>query len=379
MEILVIMLYFTVFLLLLVFSIREIVVRKPDKRVFVFLYVLLTCFLVLRQGQGTDYYNYEERIFNPIKENVDNSLLVCFSLTEPGFAILNIIAIKLGLEYKWFISIFSLITMCISWRFFSIHCRKSVFALLIFFSIGYLTYYFSVIRQGFAMAILMSRLPDCFKNKQWGKYCFIVMMASLFHLSAIISLIIPFVYRFKINRFGAILIVFLAVVWAVIGSGIIKQILPPFIASRMEADIYNDYNATRYLALIIRIIDIFPILLVDERVYKQYPMLRFLRTLLLCGFVLYAICSFNDIVASRINYYFRVFETLFAVELIRLMKLKKTHLSVSFIYVMLAIVLYVTNINASIDQGQYRDCNVLTYPYFSVFHDSSSISEYRLS
>lgn len=370
------MLYFSVFLLLLFCSFHELETRKSSRQIFNIVYLFLTFMLVFRQGQGSDYYNYRQ-VYNEIASTLDNSFLGALLYTDPGYSLINIIAIKCGIGYKFMTMLISLATMVISRPFFFRYCGRSIASLLLFFPMGFLIYYFSAVRQALAMSIILSSVPPLLLNSKKKWHFFIsVLIASMFHLSAIVCLIIPFVYNIRIPKWASIVIICISVVMSFGGVEWMFQHLPAPLAIRMNN--YSGGSESSYLAISLRLIDLIPILLIKARFYNRYPYLRRISNLLLVGFVLYALLSFSDLTASRMNYYFRMFEVLFFSQLIRTKEFKTTHISIGLIYLCISFVLYIHNINGFISQGSYSCESFVEYPYFSVLADERTIASFRV-
>ena len=184
------MLYWSVFILLLFFSVKEVVQKRINSRMFNILWLILVLMVCMRQGQGSDYYNYE-LIYNHAERNINNYLNL-FTENDFGFLFINYVAIKLGLTYKVFISLFSLLSMICLYPFFLRICNKSILALFIFYTSSfYLTYIFSAVRQGFVMAFFLGFVYHFIEKKKYFLYYFFILLLSTIHLSALVLLILP--------------------------------------------------------------------------------------------------------------------------------------------------------------------------------------------
>lgn len=132
----------------------------------------------------------------------------------------------------------------------------------------------------------------------------------------------------------------------------------------------------KYIAKTVRVLVILPIFLVPKSIYNDRDLLG-IRNILLMGFVVYSLFSFNELTSSRLGVYFRVFEGLFIMMLIYRTCLKKLNYQILFAMSIFASVFFVKDINSFLIQAGYKNCNLLSYPYLSVFHDESTIFYYR--
>lgn len=330
--------------------------------------------VVFRQGQGTDYYNYME-IYKEVQYYASESWTYLLLKGDFGYSLINYLAQQLGISYKYFSALFSLLIMVLAYPFFYKHCTKSVIPLFFFYTTFYLVYPFSAIRQGFAMAILLGVLYSYLKEQRYFKYYIISILVTSIHLSFIITFILPFIYHRKINRKYLYLISLLSFVFLIVYNPF-EKIALLFAQGRLDAYLVKE-SSTKYLAIIVRLLILIPLFLIPEGTYAKNLELNNLRNILICSFCIYSIFSFSDLTASRIETYFRMFEGLFYAKLIHETKLKKISIQLFSCYVLLSCILFVKNINAFIEQGNYQNCNVFTYPYLSLFDSEKTILYYR--
>lgn len=369
--------YWLVFLIIAVCALFEIRNRRISRTGFIIIYATLTLMTVLRQGQGSDYYNYMS-IYKEVDYITSNSsALALVAMKDPLYAGLNYIAIQCGVSYKLFSAIISFIIMMLMYRFYSKTCSKSAVSLFLLYATFYLIYPFSGVRQGLAMAIVLGVLYPLLRNRQWVKYYLVLLVALLIHQSAIICAVLPFIYRIKLQNSILVLIVGLCSVIMVLGVNWLTMLpLPSTIMNRAEYYI-EESSSPQLLAMLVRIAAILPIFLVSQKKYSTNPELRGVRNILCVGFIIYSLFSFSDLIASRMAIYFRIFESLFVYQLLYHAKLKKLHMQIGIYYFLIASVLFTKDIGAQIDQGDYKNCNIITYPYLTVFDSEATIMTYR--
>ncbi|MCH5225016.1 MAG: EpsG family protein [Muribaculaceae bacterium] len=363
--------YWLVLLILLIFLSIEIKYKHIFNFSFYFAYILISLLLILRKGQGTDFYNYKE-LFDGISQAPNFLYAFIVGHGEIGFIFFNYIFIKLGLSFEAFMMCFSLVTMICYFPFFKKQCNKSIIPLFIFFSTFFLIYAFSAIRQGLAMAIVLSYLFPLAKEKYSLKFFVVLLIAVMFHTSAIICIFLPFVYKIRYSKtiIGILIVVFAGV--SVLRINFLNYL--PFINLFYKGE---TAGSNSIFALFIRIIALLPIFLVNKSAYLKNDELNGVKNILVMGFIIYALLSFNDLVSSRINVYYRMFEGIFVYLLIYKSNLKIIPKQIAVYYASICIVLFYFNIIGFLDQGKYKNCNVWTYPYLSVFDSDKEIRYFR--
>lgn len=370
--------YWIVFCLILIITILEIKNKKISRNRFYFIYFVLIVFTALRQGQGSDYYNYKE-IYSEVRRITDTSFFPLLLMKDPGYAFLNYMAIQCGMSYELFMSLFSILIMLIAYPFFSTVCKKSGIALFLFYTTFYLVYFFSGIRQGFTIAVLLGILYPLLMKKKYSKYVVVTLLASLIHQSIIISLGFLFIHKLNISTKYLLLLTLPLMFVLASRMNIIQYIPISFVQKRLEYYVGNDKLSVQYLAMIVRFLVLVPVFLVPESIYKNNMELRGLRNIIWFGFFIYAFFSFSDLTASRLSWYSRVFEGLFVTLLVYKTQLAKINKQLCVWFITLAFVLFAKDIFSFMQQGEYENCNIISYPYLTLFDNEETIQYYRKS
>lgn len=361
------MYWFTLGVLLLL-VIHEIAGKKINQFNFHVAYFLITMLVVLRQGQGTDYYNYQE-IYEMINDAMGVGGLLLIYHGEIGYLFINYIAVKLGCSYQLFSALFSLLTMIVYYPFFHERCRCSIVPLFIFYATFFLIYPFNLVRQGLTLGIVVSYLFPLLEQKRYVRFIIVTVLAATIHVSVLICLGFPFIFRLKIRNVALFLIFIILCVFIVLNIDALR-FFPQF-------NTYTGRTGNFYLAALLRIAMLVPIFMVSDKVYRSNIELLHIRNLLFFGFVIYAMFSSNDLTASRLGVYCRVFEGLFLARLIYQTPLRKFPKQLLTYYAAVVLVLFGKSIGDFMDQGEYRHCNILTYPYLTIFDPPQKIVYYR--
>ena len=114
-----------------------------------------------------------------------------------------------------------------------------------------------------------------------------------------------------------------------------------------------------------------------NKVYMTNGLLREYRNLTIFGYLIYCLLSFGFIIASRTAVYYLIFICALMPGIIFHSR-KKANQKLCLLYSgIICTILFAKDINGYISQGNYRNCNFLTYPYLSVFDDNETINYYR--
>ncbi|EFI6232570.1 EpsG family protein, partial [Escherichia coli] len=154
--------------------------------------------------EAYDYFFYEltnSNLFEISKANIFNY--------EPGFVLLSYISVLLHIPPFLF---FSLITVTLIIKSAYKYLGNFVYIfLLIYLYYGYF-HNFSIVRQGVAAALFAYSIRYLIAKSY--KYYILIFVAALFHMSAIMLLIVPFLYKIA-NRipFSALLLFSLLMVY----------------------------------------------------------------------------------------------------------------------------------------------------------------------
>jgi len=347
-----ILLFFVIFISLLV----ELKTRKIQSGLFYLSYLLMTLIVVFRYGQGTDYFGY---MF--LYNHVD--------LTSPvyqkdiGFSLLCYWSTNVGMSYVTFSSLFALVTMAIFFPFFNNICKKSMMPVFLFYAYIFLIYPASGIRQGLTLAILLGILYPLLIRKKYIFYYLVLFLGSSIHGSLLICAIIPFIKLINFKKNIAILLFLIATAISLLNINIYSIL--PFALPQNRGVILDGDDAFNFTGKIFRIIIILIYLSIPVKYYKGH--LLELRNIVFTGYLIYSLLSFIGTVAARIEIYFRAFELLLLYLLLYNTFITKTA-KYYFMLIVLYSVLFFKNIKSQIDQGDYVNTNILSYPFISIFN-----------
>ena len=102
---------------------------------------------------------------------------------------------RVDFEFPWWgygaVALLGLLQMVLLTRFLGRYCRRKVLALLLCWHTLYLTYFFSILRQGLALAMLLGLLLPWLERKRFGRYFLGCAACALLHSSALILVLLP--------------------------------------------------------------------------------------------------------------------------------------------------------------------------------------------
>lgn len=197
-------------------------------------YLSLTVLLIImgcrQSGVGVDDWQYKV-IFNDVRENgVIN--VFCNLKIEIGYLIINRIVGLFTDNFQIFLFIISFISLLFFYKALEYE-RKNINYFLAFFLFGTMLYlyFFGIIRLFLAVGIVSYALRYLFENNK-KKYIIFIIIASLFHYSALFMLIFLFFYlgksknmdRYHIIEFYVILVIALIFISAIISNFIAPSI-----------------------------------------------------------------------------------------------------------------------------------------------------------
>lgn len=367
------MVYWILFAILLTLSVIEIK-HKPNKKLFCLCFSLLIVMTTLRQGQGSDYYNYDI-IYSWVDDLSHQSFFLIFTATEPFFAILCYICNQIGMPFSVFTALVSAATMLLILPFFIRICKYSVFSLFLFYSIFYLIYFFSILRQGISLAIFASfALPEYYTNKRL-RYVLLCIVCGMFHASAFILLIFAVLPVKIADKRWFIAIILIAIIVAIVNVNGIA--LPAFLKERVG--VYEE--KVTIFSILSRLFLVIPTLIIPRYLYeKDIGNIKKNALIIVMGLFVCCFFSFSFITASRIGAYFFITICQFGHTVMG--QIKQNQLSGKKILTSSLLFLYCCinlpkDINGFIEQGEYQNCNVFTYPYITIFDTKKDVTLYR--
>ncbi len=148
--------------------------------------------------------------------NIANSMSVKqyyqIKTTEPGFYLIYRLVYLIFDDFQWLIIITSAITVILFYKAFSYEIENvSLFWVVLIFSFTQYFYYFGIVRMGISVAIISVAYRYIIENNK-KKYILMVVLATMFHYSALFALVALFINTNRNNNFKRSTIFKLAVI-----------------------------------------------------------------------------------------------------------------------------------------------------------------------
>lgn len=171
--------YYFIFILLAIFSFA----KDLGKQILIFLFICLTVFVGIRYNVGNDFQAYYSN-FQAIKYNIGETVS-----SEPLYVLINYISPN----FETVIFLFAFLSFLFLYRAFIVfNIKYQGMVLLIYYSLFLIIFNIHIIRQGLAISIILFSYHYLLNNKT-KKFLIYVVIATLFHKSALFCLVLfPF-------------------------------------------------------------------------------------------------------------------------------------------------------------------------------------------
>lgn len=295
-------LLFTLLLLAMIYS-SKVVLKcgnaavSTEKYISFFIYCALLVISAFRFEVGTDYHTYREAIVY-YRNNIEPSWLNY----EPGFVCLNKILAKYTENGQLLIIVTAIITLTLFYIAFNKYSINNVQSWFLFVSLYLYLTSFNIIRQFIAISIFLVFM-SAFINRDFKQCCFVVLLTSLFHTTAL--LLIPFYYflkiKVKIKNIIAIIIV------SMVGILFINSLLNRFFLMFPKYAIYKESEGggSLYNIIFLLIVLIALVYIKERKIFKACDIKKLDFYILTCVFTLViTMLSYRIVFFARASYYF---------------------------------------------------------------------------
>ena len=366
------MLYLFIFIVILFLAIFELSSKYIMEKLFNVIFLIITLIAAFRYGVGTDYFGYMN-IYNVLPKLDDPYFSTFETHGEYGYKLIQGIFKLFNLDYTILIFVISIITMYLFYYYIKKNSKSYMVSLLIFYSMYYFTYINNGIRQGLTIGLFLTILLPLLKKKQYWQYIILTLLFSLIHTSIIVVLILPLI-RFDFNKETFLLIIAGATLLSFMNIGFL---LKPFGNIYIS---YQTYLSSRInlLSILSRII-IFIIVIILYKNTSNNVNLEDKSTIkyYIIGIIIYVVFSRSELMASRLNVYFKCFEISLIPNMIKMLKDNQKKYIISYAICIIMITMWAKEISGALEQGvYYNKVNILNYPYVSIFN-KDDIYNYR--
>ncbi|WP_158290684.1 EpsG family protein [Macrococcoides canis] len=361
--------YYLILLLGIVFSLSK---KLNDFLTMVFA-IILVYFASIRYGVGNDYfgyfYLYKGYLSNPFSEIVENK----FSREEIGFRVIASTVKYIGLDFQYLVTLFSVLTiLCV----YIIAKKYSVYpmtTILVFYSLFYIVWVFSGMRQGFTIFAGLLLILYCYKNNKNLALFLGVFLLFLIHKSALLILPIYYLSKLKIKINYLTIITMSSIILSVLPvSPIFYIINKTSFSKRIENYEVSETIMNIDFQSIVRIIFVILILIFYKKILRQNQDNRFIIHYYLFGMIIYFLFKDIELVAARLSIYSRAVEILLIPMILKILKDYKYSttygvLILIYLFAYFSKDLYNMNNNVYYSNGNnftMKYSNIYNYPNF---------------
>ena len=327
--------YVSIFIFLFLLTLYEQFFHQ-DKCVSLYIYVIFSIFIILFLGFrqcGFDYENYYFyfKYLNSVHWEKNSEVFGA----ERGYAFLNYL---IG-DYRVLLLCMSLVTVLLIFSFFYKYSPAVYFSLFLFFAVSFYPMVMGQYRQGLAVAIILWAF--IVKKRSIVLFLLLVLIASLFHMSAFLAVMALFVPYSLLKKKYYILILLLAFLFSEFGKTFFYNVVlggSDFVVRKVaiyaesEADLRLGLNTARLLRIFF-----FYIFYINRERIASYPQGSYFLNLYFVSLLVYLGLGFFPQLAGRGSTYFYLFEFILSAMVIRNLSVKRRLL---FLLLFVCISLY---------------------------------------
>lgn len=187
--------YVIVLILLVMCNVVKISKKKQEKIAGIFFIIFILLSAMRKYTVGADTRQFWD-IFRYIGLNYNNAFTV---RTEKGFNILCLILLHITKNPQILLIITSLFVNIIIYRFICKNSNNILLSTLMYFTLNYYFAFICLMRQGIAIALVLIGY-EFLKDNKFLRFGIFVILASLFHSSALVMLLLIILKKYNKNN-----------------------------------------------------------------------------------------------------------------------------------------------------------------------------------
>jgi len=241
--------------------------------------------------------NYTLQEYLTLKDVFSGFLL----LSEGGFHVYTWLAAQIFPEAQWFILLTAVVIVCCTASFISRNSEDPTMSWIVFICLGSMTFAMNGMRQALAMSICLLSYRYA-KEKKLFRFLLIVMLAVLFHKSAMIFVLIYLLRNLRLNWKS---MTFLGAIVAVL---LVFANRFAFLYDSMTGEDYatgESFEGGGGVVILVYLIAIVGLLIFSKRLREPQGFFPF--ALIVIGVSLYLARFLSTQIYERISYYFTYF------------------------------------------------------------------------
>jgi len=302
--------YYSIFCILLILTIIDFYNIKRYQAIFILFLIgiALILFSGLRYDTGFDYFNYKNNFILFKKgQGIFNKSF------EPGFSLLVIILNKLRANYQWVLIISAILAVTLKLAFIKKYSPYIFLSVLLYYSRVYLFNDLGQIRQGIALGIILWSLVYLLERR-FIKFTLVVLLASLFHVSALIFFPVYFLVNHKFNKIYLFIILIISYLLGNIDfKNILSDLLsslPWFISGKLSYYLSIENRIGLTFSALFRILIVILYMFVEKDIQCDNSFKNTVFNLYYVGVIFYLSLNSLPQLAGRGSNYYQEFEIL---------------------------------------------------------------------
>jgi hypothetical protein len=302
------MVYLALYFSLLLFSVISFNLTTEKQRIISFLFVLILILLAaVRKEVGTDYKTYESIWYgiSPFKSSL--RFHPEYGYLEPGFRYILSFLKLISDSPILFFSFFAFTTMTIFYIGIQRLQTNSIFVLFLFLCVFYIPYVFNGMRQALTMSLFVFSLYYMNKpEKKLLQVLFLGCIAGMIHITGFLIIPCYFIFkcRFNYTHFFIFGLIFSLVLYKSRFIVFIFEILFPF---RIASYITYKYGDITLFQILTRTLVITTLFFFGRQI-RERGFYHSVFKLYAIGFFLYISLFDYNMLATRLNMFFRILE-----------------------------------------------------------------------
>ena len=294
--------------------------------------ILLILFFGLRGFVQSDFQNYYPWFeYLPTLWEINDFESAFEENYEPGFVLLSIMCKSISSNYFVWIFIFSLIDIILLKKIFNQYSVNCCLSFAIYFAIGALIMEFNLMRNIKAILILVYAIKYI-RYKQMWKFFLCVIIATLFHITAIIFVPLYFVLDKKWPK-SVLLMIFIVCVTVLISQVKLLSIVLPKITTFLggvyikKAELYDvsgmlDVSYGISFGFIERSVTFFMVYLFYDKWVDKTGNRYIFPNMIVIYFMCFSLLAEMSVLLERFAYYFALSYSIFYPNLVKHIRTK---------------------------------------------------------
>ncbi len=186
--------------------------KKRRIKYFILCGVIMLFFMGLRHYSlgSTDTLHYYNRMKYAISCNTWESFYEP-DLYETGFQVFMFIVARVFHHPQWILVISSLFYIISIFYFIDHNSEDISLSITLYISLGLMTFHLQGMRQAMAMCICLFAYEQA-KKKKFFRFLLLVLLATTFHQTAIVFIVVYWIVRLKLNRRNVFLVSLISLV-----------------------------------------------------------------------------------------------------------------------------------------------------------------------